>query len=81
MKFKQAMILSKIGVKVRSTGWYEEGSLVNIHEDNPKSAYHSQYWGTDENGNVYNIVKTDLKEDWEYFDDKESDTNLSGSGA
>lgn len=69
MKFKEAMILSKIGVKVRCTGWYEEGSLVNIHEDSSKSTYHSQYWGTDELGGLYNIVKKDLKEDWEYFNE------------
>lgn len=80
MKFKQAMILSKIGIKVRCTGWYKEGWIVNIHKDKPKSTYHSQYWGTDELGSVYNIAKTDLSEDWEYFNDKETDVNLSGSG-
>lgn len=81
MKFKQAMILSKIGVKVRCTLWYEEAWILNIHEGKPRNIERSKYYGTDEEGNVYNIVETDLSEEWEYFNDKETDTNLSGSGA
>lgn len=80
MKFKQAMILSKIGVKVRATNWYEEAWLVNIHEDKPTDIARSIYWGTDEEGDTYNIVVKDLNKDWECFNDKETDVNLSGSG-
>lgn len=81
MKFKQAMILSKIGVKVRCTVWCEEAWILNIHEGKPRNIERSKYYGTDEWGYVYNIVETALSEDWDYFNDKETDTNLSGSGA
>lgn len=69
MKFKQAMLLSKIGVKVRCTTWYEEAWIVNIHEGKPRNIECSIYYGTDEEDNIYNIEASCISEDWEYFNE------------
>lgn len=81
MKFKEAMLLSNLGVKVRCTMWQPNGYVTNINYSTPTHTSRSGFSGTDDHNEIYDIPLYVLDKEWEYFNDKESDTNLSGSGA
>lgn len=81
MKFKEAMLLSKLGVKVRCTMWQPNGYVTHITYSTQTYKSHSGFSGTDEDNEIYDIHPYNLHKEWECFNDKETDTNLSSSGA
>lgn len=67
MKFKEAMLLSKLGVKVRCTMWQPNGYVTNITYSIPTYASRSGFTGTDEHNQIYDIHPYNLHMEWEVF--------------
>ena len=72
MTFNQAILASRLGIKVRKIFWLPNSWITNIQEDsNPAFFTALQMNGTD-----YKIEKSLLSDgnDWEIYNDQESTT-------
>lgn len=65
MTFKEAVLLSKLGVKVRCTMWQPAGYVTNITYSSPILKRYSGFTGTDEHNEIYDIHPYNLVKEWE----------------
>ena len=69
MNFKQAILLSKLGVKVRCVMWQPIGYVTNINYSFPNDIFTSGYTGIDEDNEIYDIHRANLNMEWELYHD------------